>query len=476
MARPDLVATGRTLLGQTPLRGQEQSTNYFGKMSPRVHRYLNEAREKMWEMGISIDCAHNEVAPAQHEMSPIFSLANLAADTNILAMEVLRDLAFDHGLAVLFHEKPFAGINGNGKHNNWGLNTETGANLFVPGETKQENRRFIAFVAALLRAVNKHGDLLRCGVSTAGNDHRLGAHEAPPAIITLHLGKILEGHMKKFTAGGEITGYGIETKFIQVSNPVADIKAALEDRNRTAPFPWCGNRFEFRAVGGNQHIAFPITMVNSVLAESLKHMCDQIDAGKDVDEVIRETTQENQGALFSGDGYSSDLYDVAEKAGLFHIKSSAEAYLELTSEKNVQLFTDLEIFNEREIQARQNVLLEALATDLWIEARTLLHILQTRIIPIVMEDARLSSESGFKSKLIDQKRDLVQRLLTETEKLSEAFDGFPEEDLARTALCAQDTLKPLMESARVVADQQEGIVDRRLWPFPTYSVLLHEHQ
>ena len=208
LARPDLVATGRTLVGAAPLRGQEQSTNYFAKLPPRANRYVAEAREKMWELGISIHCTHNEVAPAQHEISPVFNLANLAADTNVLAIEVLRDLAFDHGLAILFHEKPFAGINGNGKHNNWGLNTDTGDNLFVPGKTEHENRRFIAFVAALLRGVNKHGDLLRCGVSTAGNDHRLGAQEAPPAIITLQLGRLLEQHVREVAEGGTITGYG----------------------------------------------------------------------------------------------------------------------------------------------------------------------------------------------------------------------------------------------------------------------------
>jgi glutamine synthetase len=476
LARPDLVATGRTLLGQTPLRGQEQSSNYFAKMSPRVRRYLDEAREKMWEMGISIDCAHNEVAPAQYEISPIFSRASLAADTNVLAMEVLRDLAFDHELAVLFHEKPFAGINGNGKHNNWGLNTDKGANLFVPGETEAENRRFIAFVAALSSGVHKHGDLLRCGVSTSGNDHRLGAQEAPPAIFTLYLGKLLEEHMKKIAAGGEITGYGAEDRYIQVASSVADIKANLEDRNRTAPFPWCGNRFEFRAVGGNQHIAFPLAIIDSAIAESLKHMCDEMDAGKDVDLVIRETIRENLGVLFSGNGYSSELYEFAEKGNLIHLKSSPEAYLELTSEKNIKLFTDLEIFNEREIHARQNVLLEAFATDLWIEARTLLNILQTRILPAAMEDVRLADGSGFTSKRLSEKRDLVQSLLAEVDKLSDAFDDFPDDTAAKTALYAQETIKPSMASARAVADRLEGMVDHRLWPFPTYSEMLHDHQ
>jgi glutamine synthetase len=475
LARPDLVATGRTLLGQTPLRGQEQSTHYFAKMPPRVRRYLDEAREKMWEMGISIDCAHNEVAPAQHEISPIFSLANLAADTNILAMEVLRDLAFEHDFAVLFHEKPFAGINGNGKHNNWGLNTDTGANLFVPGDDEHENRRFIAFVAALLRGVNKHGDLLRCGVSTAGNDHRLGAQEAPPAIFTLFLGKLLEEHMKKIAAGGDLSGYGIEDKFIKVSTPVADIKASLEDRNRTAPFPWCGNRFEFRAVGGNQHIAFPLTMINAAIAESLQHMCDRMDAGQDVDGVIRETIKENQGALFSGDGYSSELYKFAEEGGLFHLKSSPEAYSELTSDKNVKLFTDLGIFNEREVGARQTVLLEAFAMDLQIEARSLLDILQTLILPAAMDDVIANRNSGFTSKALGKKENIIQELLNETDKLSEAFENFPEEDAASSALYAQETIKPLMDSTRTMADSLEGMVNRRLWPFPTYSELLHEH-
>jgi glutamine synthetase len=476
LARPDLVATGRTLVGATPLSGQELSTNYFAKLSPRVNRYVAEAREKLWELGISITCTHNEVAPAQHEICPIFHLANTAADTNILAMEVLHDLAFEHEFAILFHEKPFAGINGNGKHNNWGLNTNTGANLFVPGETEHENRRFIAFVAALMRGVNKHGDLLRCGVSTAGNDHRLGAQEAPPAIFTLYLGKILEQHVKKVAEGGEFTGYGGENRMIPISAPVADINASLEDRNRTAPFPWCGNRFEFRAVGGNQHIAFPLAMINAAMADSLKHMCDEIDAGKDVDQVIRETIKENQGVLFSGNGYSSELYDFAEESKLIHLESSPEAYLELTSAKNLKLFDDLGIFNEGEIKARQIVLEEAFATELWIETRTLLKILQTVIIPVVIEDASAGSESGYSSNLFSEKNDLVQQLLTETDKLSEAFQKFPEDDSEQAASYAHETIKPRMESARAVADRLEAIVDSRLWPFPTYSEILHEHQ
>ncbi len=473
LARPDLVAAGRTLLGAAPLRGQELSTHYFARLTPRVNRFMEEARERMWRLGISIRCTHNEVAPAQHEISPIFNMANLAADNNVLAMDVLRDLADEHDLTVLFHEKPFAGINGTGKHNNWGLNTDTGANLFVPGETEFESRRFVAFTAALLRGVNLHGDLLRCGVSTAGNDHRLGAQEAPPAIITVHLGAGLEQHFREVAEGGPYGAYEGQHKEIEITAPVADIRASLEDRNRTAPFPWCGNRFEFRAVGGNQHIAFPLTMVNAGVADSLKAMCDEADAGKDIDQVIRDTIKENQGVLFSGDGYSEDLYRHADKWNLTHLESSPEAYETLTSDKNVALFVGLGIFNEREIAARQSVLQDAYVTEIGIEARALLRVLSTMIAPAAMQDAASGDGAGFSSSLLDEKKELVAQLLARTDALSEAIGGWPEDDLARAASYAHEAIKPAMQAARDVADRLEDLVDAGLWPIPTYSELIY---
>ncbi|WP_169054449.1 glutamine synthetase III [Nitratireductor sp. XY-223] len=476
LARPDLLAVGRTLLGAAPLRGQEMDANYFSRLSPRVSRYIAEARDIMWELGISIHCTHNEVAPAQHEISPIFGLANLVADTNVLAMDVLRDLAFDHDFAVLFHEKPFAGINGNGKHNNWSLSTDRGVNLFVPGKTDEDNRRFIAFIAALLRGINRHGDLLRCGVSTAGNDHRLGAQEAPPAIITLNLGERLEAHVNAVADGGCFGGYETDEKEIKVVAPVADIKANLEDRNRTAPFPWCGNRFEFRAVGGNQHIAFPLAMLNAILADSLKHMCDEIDAGKPADLVIRETIKENKGALFSGDGYSEALNAHARQHGLTHLKSSPEAYTALTADKNVELFGDLGIFNRHELTARQAVLQEAYASELYVEARALLRILRTLIIPVAIVDADVECASGFQSRLFDEKRKLVEQLLSETGKLDELLGAFPNDDPGQSAWYAHHELRPCMQSARIVADMLETLVDGRSWPLPGYSEILHHHQ
>ncbi|MFT7518435.1 MAG: glutamine synthetase, partial [Kiritimatiellia bacterium] len=475
LQRPDLVATGRTLFGQKPMRGQEQSTHYFGRMPVRVSRYLAEARERMWAVGISIDCAHNEVAPAQYEISPIFSLVNLGADTNVLAMDILRDLAFEQDFAVLFHEKPFAGINGTGKHNNWGLNTDDGTNLFVPGDTPEENRRFVAFLAALLRGVNKHGDLLRCAVSTSGNDHRLGAQEAPPAIFTLCLGRALEAYVKAAGRGGPLSGYGDKEKFIQVATSVADIKASLEDRNRTAPFPWCGNRFEFRAVGSNQHIAFPLAIVNSIVADGLSHMCDRMDAGEDVDAVIRDTIQDNEGGLFSGDGYSSALFEHAEEHSLFHIKDSPAAYQQLTSPKNLALFSDLGVFSNAETHARQVVLLEAFATDIDIEVRTLINMTQTLIVPAVLEDVAAVASSGFESRALSARRDAAQALLIELDALIDAYEAGDSDDPTQAARYAHDVLRVRMSATRAVIDRLEGMVDARLWPVPTYDDLLHSH-
>ena len=476
LERPDLIATGRTLFGASPLRGQEQSTNYFAKPPPRANAFLAEARERMWELGISINCTHNEVAPAQYEISPIFNLANLAADTNVLAMEVLSHLAYEHDFAILYHEKPYAGINGTGKHNNWGLNTNNGDNLFVPGETEFENRRFMAFVAALVRGVYLHGDLLRCGVSTAGNDHRLGAQEAPPAILTLNLGKELEKHVKNAADGGPLTGYGGDLREIGISAPVADIKANLEDRNRTAPFPWCGNRFEFRAVGGNQHIAFPLALVNAAITDSLRHMNEQIEAGAEVDDVIRSTFRENQGVLFSGDGYSDELYTFAEKNNITHLPTSPEAYQEFSSEKNVSLLGSLGILREREVHARQVVLQEAFATEIGIEARTMLNMLKTMILPAVIDDVRADDDSGFSSRLFSEKRELVDQLLKATEALSDVFDSFPDDDPGESATYAQEVLRPNMQAARTLVDQLEEMVDAHKWPLPTYSEMVHRHQ
>jgi len=475
LARPDLVQTGRTLIGADIYKGQEQCTNYFAKQPPRVKAMLDEAREEMWRLGITIDCVHNEVAPSQFELSPIFSLTNLAADTNTVVMEILEEVAFRHGLAVLYHEKPFANVNGTGKHNNWGLNTDTGHNLFVPGSTKAEQTRFVAFTAALMRALNKHGDLLRIGVATSGNDFRLGQHEAPPPVLTLGLGKTLEAFIRKVGEGGPMNGYGTEDKFIEIAGSAPGVKANPEDRNRTAPFPWCGNRFEFRAVGGAQQIAFPLTMVNAAMAEGLAYMADRVDAGEDVEEVIRSTIRENEGVLFSGDGYNPEtILQVAEAGNLFNIKSSPEAYEHLTSPKNVELLANQGVFSKRETEAMRNILEEAFTNEVVIEARTLLGMLKRSVAPAALEDFRATADLGFQSAYTDSKRDNVQSLVASIDKLQAALKQVPE-DCAASASYAHNTLRPLMEEARVYADALEETVNEAVWPFPTYNEILRNH-
>ena len=278
LQRPDLMAAGRALIGAQPARGQQTDFNYFNVTQPRVAAFLDEVQSELWAIGQPLSVMHNEVAPSQYEFSPIFSLTNIANDQNVASMEVLQEVATRHGLAVLMHEKPFAGVNGSGKHNNWGLNTDEGDNLYTPGKTPAEQARFMTMVAVLTQAVNRHADLMRCAVATAGNDHRLGAQEAPPAIISLATGDNMHAHIKKIIAGGELEGYGSATKSVAAgARAVPDVEAATEDRNRTAPFPFCGNRFEFRAVGSQQNFAFPLAILHSAVAESLGEMADLIE-------------------------------------------------------------------------------------------------------------------------------------------------------------------------------------------------------
>eukprot|EP00005_Dracoamoeba_jomungandri_P002478 CAMPEP_0174251834 /NCGR_PEP_ID=MMETSP0439-20130205/1535_1 /TAXON_ID=0 /ORGANISM="Stereomyxa ramosa, Strain Chinc5" /LENGTH=714 /DNA_ID=CAMNT_0015332259 /DNA_START=91 /DNA_END=2235 /DNA_ORIENTATION=- len=473
LRRPDLIASGRTLFGQKPLRGQEASLNYFARMPVIVKEFIKEAKERMWELGISIDCAHNEVAPAQHEICPIYCLANEAVTQNILAMEVLNDIAYKRGLKVLFHEKPFGGINGTGKHTNWSLATNNSENLFLPGNNEVEQRRFNAFMACMARAVNVHGDVMRIGVSTSGNDHRLGAQEAPPAIFTLMMGKTMEKYFKDLANGTASNGVVGASKNIQVVAGVGDIKAASEDRNRTAPFPFCGNRFEFRAVGGNQHVAWPMALLTTAMAESIKVMCDQIESGKAIDEVIKQTVKENQQILFSGNNYDPKLVDYAKKHNIFHLKSSPEAYSHLTSKKNIDLFSSMNVFTERELHARKNILNDQFSTELTIEGRTLLNMIQTGVAPAVMAD--LSAYGGYDSKWLNNKQSLAKDLLRVTDELTDVMAKNPDGTSEENADYALNKIRPALSEARSVVDQLEGQVSAKHWPYPTYTEIVHNH-
>ena len=302
--RPDLVACGRTVVGAPPPKGEEECLNYFGTLAPKIKAVLVDFHTQMWRLGMSNAVMHNEVAPGQHEISPIFALSNVSADQNALCQDVLSHSAMAHGLTLLLHEKPFAGINGSGKHCNWGLNTDTGKNLYVPGKTQADQKTFVAFVAALTYAIKNHGDALRASIGHAGNDHRLGAHEAPPAIISLGTGESLEKHLQGVIDGGPLEGYGeAATELKGICNAVADLSARFEDRNRTAPVPFCGNRFEFRAVGSSQNIGFPLAVLNTAVAEGLSKLSSMIEEGMTPRDAVATMLKENFDSIFNGDGY-----------------------------------------------------------------------------------------------------------------------------------------------------------------------------
>lgn len=477
--RPDLMYTNRTLLGRAPLKGQTQSTNYFGKMPLKVRRFMQTIRQEFWRTGISIKALHNEVAPSQHEVCPIFSVTSSAADTNVVAMEIMRDIAYEMGLQVLFHEKPFRGINGSGKHLNWGLNTDTGLNLFVLGKTDEDRRRFVTFTAALTQAVYKHGDLLRIGIATAGNDHRLGAHEAPPAVITLGLGQVLEEQMRAISRGKPLHDVHADAdRLLPAVGSVPPVQTTVEDRNRTAPIPWCGNRFEFRACGSNQHIAWPLAMLHAAMADSCRRMADAVDQGKDLDTVVRETIAENQGAMFSGNGYDAEnLQRLVEKEKLFNLRTSPDAYDRLSDAKNVEVLSSLGILAEHEVLARQAILQEAFANDIIIEANTLLSMLRTGVAPAAAnaakEDALLGSLAEKSEGLYKPRRDAHKELLEQIDALDKAIRKFPSSgDPREQAHYANDVLKPIFIAARAPSDKLEQLIDSKLWPFPSLDRVL----
>ena len=400
-ARPDLVMSGRMLFGGVSEREQEGCEQYFGPPNPRARAFMDTISAELVKLGISMNVFHNEVAPAQHETCPVFCLTNVAADQNILAMEVMAEVAAAHGLTALFHEKPFAGVNGSGKHCNWGLNTDTGKNLFNPGKTAETQTDFIASLAALAFALNNHGDVLRCGVASAGNDHRLGAQEAPPAIVSLYTGSVLEQHLSAIVnEGAELAGYNPSVSGSMLSfgtNAVEAVPASAEDRNRTAPFPFCGNRFEFRAVGASQNIALPLTFVNTAVAAGFSALSDKIEGGQSVRDAVAETLEENFRVIFNGDGYSADWVVEAEKRGLPNLNNATKALSTFDSDKNKELFSSTKVFGAHEVTARKDILLGEVAGAILIEARTALRMVETGYKPAFATDLKTYSDADFTS-------------------------------------------------------------------------------
>lgn len=474
LARPDLVAAGRMLCGAQPPRGQQTDFNYFNRMNPRVRAFMDEVTDELLKVGVPMTVFHNEVAPGQHEFCPIFKLTNVAADENVLAMELMEDIAVKHNLAILFHEKPFGGVNGSGKHNNWGLNTAgSNRNLFVPGKTKKDQESFTAMVACLARALHIHGDVIRVGVATAGNDHRLGAQEAPPAIISLYTGDLMEAHLKKVTEGGDLDGYGMETTTIDFgSENVSPITANLEDRNRTAPFPFCGNRFEFRAVGSTQNIAYPLAILNAAVAESMGVLADEIEGGKSVRDAVADMLKEHWSIIFNGNGYSDEWPIEAASRGLPNLKNTVDAVETLCSEKNQKLFESQSIFTSTELEARQEIMFEKYTNDIFIEANCLLDMMETGVIPACAKD--LKNYSG--SDLGSRRAAIYKQLEAATQDLQDKYENLPEGSPNEQARYAVDVVKPQMEAVRELSDAAERLVEAELWPFPKYSEILFHHQ
>lgn len=477
-ARPDLVMSGRMLFGSISEREQEGCEQYFGPPNPRASAFMAAVSAEALKMGISLNVFHNEVAPSQHELSPVFNLTNVAADQNVLIMEMMKEIAASQGLAVLLHEKPFAGINGSGKHSNWGLNTDSGKNLFKPGKKEETQIDFVASVAALAYALNNHGDVLRCGVACAGNDHRLGAQEAPPAVISLYTGLKLEAHLENIANnGGELAGYNPSAQEEDLSfgtNAVECVPASAEDRNRTAPFPFCGNRFEFRAVGSSQNIAMPLTFVNTAVAAGFSALSDKIEGGLSARDAVAELLQENSNVIFNGDGYSPDWLVEAERRGLPNLTDATRALATLDSDKNKQVFAEQQVLKPHELEARKDVLLGEVANTLLIEAKTGLRMVETGYMPAFAADLKAYADVDLQS---GDRRATYEAVQNQAAELSSAIGAYPHDGSAQEqAEYASDVIRPTMAALREFVDRGELLCDSALIPYSGYQSILFDHQ
>ncbi len=485
--RKDLIFTGRTLFGAPAPKGQELEDHYYGSIKSRVADYMKDLDEHLWKLGITSKTKHNEVAPAQHEMAPIFAPANLACDQNQLTMELMKKLALEHGLVCLLHEKPFAGINGSGKHDNWSLSTDDGQNLLDPGKSPMENAQFLTFLAAIIKAVDEYSDLLRLSVASVGNDHRLGANEAPPAIVSIFLGEELEAVVDALVEGKDYTSTGGTLFNVGVSSLPAFPKDTT-DRNRTSPFAFTGNKFEFRMCGSNLNIAGPNTVLNTIVANSLTEFADELEGAEDFNAALHEllvkTIKEHKRVIFNGNGYGDEWIAEAEKRGLHNLKTSVESFCTLTDKKNVDLFTKFGVYSEVELHARQEILLENYVKVFNIEALTAADMAKTEILPAVMRYSKeLCDIAASKKALgIEPSTELsaAAKINTLTAALSDKANELSSlivrahtvDDVKTQAEIYRDEVFSAMQSLRAVADELETIVAEDCWPFPTYDELL----
>ena len=482
--RLDLRLTGRSLIGAPSAKGQEMEDHYFGSIRPRVKDFMKDLDQELWKLGITAKTEHNEVAPCQHEMAPIFDNANKATDSNQLTMEMMKKVAERHGFACLLHEKPFEGINGSGKHNNWALSTDEGENLLDPGKTPMENAQFLFFLTAIIKAVDDYQDLLRLSVASAGNDHRLGANEAPPAILSIFVGEELEEVINSIIEGRNAKS-GSRNK-IELGMVLPKLPQDNSDRNRTSPFAFTGNKFEFRMLGSSFNIACTNTILNTAVSESLSLFYDELskasDFSKALHELVKRELTEHKRILFNGNGYSKEWEEEAERRGLLNYKRTPDALVHYTDEKNVALFKKHGIYTREELKSREEVLIDEYQKQIHIEVLTMLEMLKKAIIPasITYSDKlakgiavkkSIGIEAEAEMKICTEITDSVASLLSKVEKLSADVESTPD-DVYEAARFSADVLIPDMDDARAVADHLETIVDKKEWPMPTYADIL----
>jgi glutamine synthetase len=476
--RPDLVNTGRTLVGAKPPKGHELDDHYFGSIPERILAFMMEAERQLQRLGIPVKTRHNEVAPNQYEIAPIFESSNVASDHQQLTMQILQNVARNYGLVCLLHEKPFAGVNGSGKHNNWSMGTDTGVNLLDPGETPQENIVFLFFCAAVIQAVNKHQALLRATVANAGQDHRLGANEAPPAIISIFLGSELT---KLFEAieSGSTEGSSVK-QTLELGTPLLPVLPKHGgDRNRTSPFAFTGNKFEFRALGSSMSLSLPNTVLNTITAEAIDDLAGKLQARLDggaslndaVLEVVKEAYAANKRICFDGDGYSEEWHREAERRGLYNLPATPDALPWLTAEQTVRAFENYNVLSARELEARQEVLYEQYVVKLNIEGETLAQMARTQIIPAVVRHLSELKAAGNEA-LIGETEELLQELVFAVQKLESANEIHEDDTIEQEATYMRDVVIPAMDAVREVSDKLERIVADDLWPLPKYWEML----
>ena len=487
--RKDLIYTGRTLFGSHPPKGQELDDHYFGTIKPRVAAFMKDLNDELWKLGVLAKTEHNEVAPAQHELAPIFSTTNLAADHNQLTMEMMQKVASKHGLVCLLHEKPFAGVNGSGKHNNWSISTNTGINLLEPGETPYENAQFLLFLCAIIKAVDEYQDLLRISVASAGNDHRLGANEAPPAIVSMFLGSELSEILEAIENDNQYDSKEKELLRIGV-HTLPKFPKDTTDRNRTSPFAFTGNKFEFRALGSASSISCVNTVLNTSVAEELKEFADMLenssDFEKDLHDLIRKTIHDHKRIIFNGNGYDSSWVAEAEKRGLLNLKTTPDALPYLLKEKNVNLFTSHKVFSKEELEARYEVLMEKYCKTINIEALTMLDMVHKDILPAmskysdslaraytdkkaVCEDIDCSYEKEYLKNLST----LMGAAAVQTKRLEDdLLEAKDIEDFTELGNFCKSTIIADMNALRISVDGMETIASAKEWPYPSYGELL----